>query len=412
MNDLIDSSRRAGLHRVAPPAENDVVDGLTPRAVVRATSTPEVAQALAWSAQHDLALVARGQGTKLDFGGPPRRVDLIVDVSGLREIIEHAPADFVVRAEAGVTLASLQETLRPLGQRLPIDDVVPGSTVGGLVATALSGPRRLLDGTVRDHLLGVTVVRADGVVARSGSKVVKNVAGYDLAKLLTGSLGTLGIITEAIFRLRPLPARQVFVSSDLDVETALAPVLAALAHSQAVPSAIEIAYRPPQRRGTLAILVEGRDDALSARVDAIRALLPGAAAISPEPPPAWGRLPGPLVIKLAVQLSLVAQLPGELARLAAATGISAEWRGSAGSGVTYLGLDGDVTAGQLRSVLNFLRERVAPGGGSAIVLRAPTKLKADVDLFGPVPGLSLMERVKARFDPAHRLAPGRFVGGW
>ena len=153
----------------------------------------------------NLRVVARGAGSKLSWGNPPTNVDLVMDMSGLDAVLEHAAGDLIVRVQPGLRLAKLQDALSSAGQRLAIDEVVPGSTIGGIIATGLSGPSRLLHGAVRDLLIGVSVVRADGVTARSGGRVVKNVAGYDLCKLYTGSYGTLGIITEAIFRLHPTP---------------------------------------------------------------------------------------------------------------------------------------------------------------------------------------------------------------
>ena len=132
-------------------------------------------------------------------------MDLLVDLSAMDHVLEHSAGDLIVRAEPGVRLSELQRLLAGSGQRLAIDEVVPGSTIGGLVATGLCGPMRLAHGCVRDLLIGVRVVRADGVAAKSGGKVVKNVAGYDLGKLYTGSYGTLGIVAEAVFRLHPVP---------------------------------------------------------------------------------------------------------------------------------------------------------------------------------------------------------------
>ena len=152
-------------------------------------------------------VVARGGGTKLDWGAPPSTVDLLVDLSGMNRVLEHAAGDLIVHAEPGVRLSQLQALVSQAGQRLAVDEQVPGSTVGGLVATGLCGPLRLAYGCIRDLLIGISVVRADGVVTKSGGKVVKNVAGYDLGKLYTGSFGTLGIVAEATFRLHPVPER-------------------------------------------------------------------------------------------------------------------------------------------------------------------------------------------------------------
>src|SRR5699024_1074990 len=154
--------------------------------------------------EQGLAVVPTGNGTKLDWAGAPERVDVLLDMSGVHGIVEHAAGDLVVRARAGTMLDEVNEAVRQSGQQFAIDHSLPAATLGGVVATGESGPGRHAFGGVRDLLIGVTVVCADGTVTTSGGKVVKNVAGYDLGKLYTGSYGTLGVITELIFRLHPV----------------------------------------------------------------------------------------------------------------------------------------------------------------------------------------------------------------
>ncbi len=160
----------------------------------------------------------RGGGTKLGWLAPPQpaaRSAVEVHMRGLGSILEHSPHDLVVRAEAGVRLVDLQQRVGETGQRLALDPPEPEATLGGVIAANASGPRRHRFGTVRDLLLGVTLVLADGTIAHSGGKVVKNVAGYDLAKLMTGSFGTLAAVAETIWRLHPLPAAQQVVTAQV-----------------------------------------------------------------------------------------------------------------------------------------------------------------------------------------------------
>jgi len=192
------------------------VDGVAARFVARPRSVSEASQVLAAAAADGLAVAFAGGGSKLGLGNPPERVDLEVQTSGLGQVLEHAAGDLVVRAQAGVPLADLQAALAPAGQWLALDPPEPRATVGGVVAANASGPRRLRYGTVRDLIIGITVVLADGTVAHAGGKVVKNVAGYDLAKLFCGSLGTLGMVAEAIFRLHPLPAATAVVTVQVE----------------------------------------------------------------------------------------------------------------------------------------------------------------------------------------------------
>src|SRR5690606_36425328 len=166
-----------------------------------------------------LATVARGGGTALDWGAPPERADLLLDTTGLARLAEHGAGDLVVVAEAGLPVAALLDAVGRSAQEL-VADLPPerltggargGSTLGGMLATGTSGPRRLQRGAVRDLVLGATVALADGTVASSGGKVVKNVAGYDLAKLMTGAYGTLGVVVRAAFRLHPVRPDRAYV---------------------------------------------------------------------------------------------------------------------------------------------------------------------------------------------------------
>ncbi|MGH3322479.1 MAG: FAD-binding oxidoreductase, partial [Streptosporangiaceae bacterium] len=209
--DPLDALRRACEAR--PAEEADAVDGVRPSYVASPGSVEEARDLMRMAAEHRLVVVPRGAGTKLTWGIAPHACDLLVDTSHLDRLLEHAAGDLVCRVEAGLPMARLAETLEPARQQLALDVPVPGSTVGGVLATGTSGPRRLLYGAARDLLIGITVVRADGAVARSGGKVVKNVAGYDLGKLYTGSYGTLGVIVEAAFRLHPLPTAHRYITA-------------------------------------------------------------------------------------------------------------------------------------------------------------------------------------------------------
>ncbi|MGI8451926.1 MAG: FAD-binding oxidoreductase, partial [Streptosporangiaceae bacterium] len=249
---------------VRPGGPRDAVAGLTPSWVASPADTGEASALLAAATEHELAVVPRGSGTSVSWGVPPRRLDLVIDTLRLDQVLEHAAGDLVVRAQAGVTMSHLAGVLATARQQLALD-VPPGSangqagspTVGGVLATGSAGPRRLRYGTPRDLLIGITVIRPDGTVTKSGGKVVKNVAGYDLGKLYAGSHGTLGLITEAIFRLHPLPAATAFVTAGYADPAAAARGSAAAAGSDLAPVAVEIDR--PARDGLVrvAVLLEG-----------------------------------------------------------------------------------------------------------------------------------------------------------
>jgi glycolate oxidase FAD binding subunit len=396
------------------------VGGVPARFVASPASTEEVAAVLRVATAHDLAVVARGAGTKLHWGAPPRRLDLIVDLGRLDRVVEHAAGDLVVTVEAGVPLAALADRLATEGQRLAVDEVVPGSTVGGVLGTGLSGPRRLLAGAVRDLVLGVTLVRADGVVAHAGGKVVKNVAGYDLAKLVTGAYGTLGIVTAATFRLHPVAAAEAYATAAYPTAAAAAAAVARVRHAQFGPTAVEVDRPDPAGPVEVAVLIEGTAAGVAARLAEALATLgptatpsprpnwwgalptggPGPAAPGPSgPEPAGAAPPGPAGAGPAgaggALVKATAELTGLARLLDAAPG---PVRGSAGVGAYHLTLPAER--------VSALRSAAPAWGGTVVVLSGPVE-----DRWGPVPGLELMRRVKERFDPGALLAPGRFVGG-
>ena len=359
------------------------------------------------AAARGLSVVPSGRGTKLTWGMPPTSADVLLDLSGLDQVLDHQPGDLITEVQAGTPLADLQQVVGGAGQRLVVDEMVPGTTVGGMVAAHTSGPQRMLAGTARDLLIGITVVRADGVIAKAGGRVVKNVAGYDVGKLMIGSFGTLAVITSAIFRLHPVPEAHRWVGAPV-ADAAEAHRLAhAAIHSQAVPGAVEVDLAA-DGRGTVTVLLGGRAEAVEQRAGTVRDLLGAAASVAEEAPDGWASYPwsaGETALKLTCALSGLRDV------LAAATAAGAAVRGSAGTGVLYAALPADVPVDRVDDAVRRLRLTCAQAGGSLVVVDAPAAVKQAVDVWGPVPALDLMRRVKDQFDPDHRLSPGRFAGG-
>ncbi len=257
--------------RVDEPQDSDTVDGVRPGLVARPADTDQVSEVMRASAAHGLTVVPRGRGTKLSWGTAPTSADVLLDLSALDRVLDHAAGDLIVATQAGALLADVQRTVAEGGQRLALDETVPGSTIGGLLGANTSGPRRTATGTARDLLIGITLVRADGVVAKAGGRVVKNVAGYDLGKLLIGSGGTLAVITDATFRLHPLPAAHRWIVVPVDSPARALAVAQSVVHAQVVPAAVEVEWAAGA--GTLSVLVEGRADGVAGRADAVRTLL-------------------------------------------------------------------------------------------------------------------------------------------
>jgi glycolate oxidase FAD binding subunit len=414
---------------IAPAPPGTAVDGVPVGRVARPGSLEEAGQVLAAAAADGLAVCFAGGASKLGLGNPPDRADLLVSTERLDRVLEHAAGDLVVRVQAGVRLADLQAALAPAGQWLALDPPDPQATVGGVIAANASGPRRLRYGTARDLLIGITVVLADGTVARAGGKVVKNVAGYDLAKLFCGSLGTLGLIAEAIFRLHPLPAAAAVVTLQAESAEQAARAVGRLRRSSLEPSAVELTVDEWGWPGRLTVVFEGIRPGVEAQAAAAAELLGqvGEARVAGpgETDAALGQL-GALPFEKA-EFALKAgfapaDLPGALADLG--VGERPRWGGPvsvhAGTGVAWLtgGIrEGDLPADSpelplLARMIADARERLVARGGSLVLVKAPPALKRAVEVWGPAgDALGLMRRVKERFDPDRRLAPGRFVGG-
>jgi glycolate oxidase FAD binding subunit len=417
---------RGDLVQPAPPGT--AVDGVPVARVARPASVEEASQVLRAAAADDLTVAIAGGGSKLGLGNPPERADLLVSTERLDQVLEHVAGDLVVRAQAGVRLADLQERLAPAGQWLALDPPEPSATLGGVMAANASGPRRLRYGTVRDLIIGVTVVLADGTVARAGGKVVKNVAGYDLAKLFCGSFGTLGLVAEVIFRLHPLPAAAAVVTVAVDTPARAGEAVQRLLRSTLEPSAVELTVDEWGWPARLTVVFEGIEPGVEAQAAAAVELLAqvGEAAVAgPGETDAALHQLGALAFEKA-ELALKAtfppaDLPAVLAELRGGLG---RWAGQvsvhAASGVLWLA--SAAREGQLRDdspeiprvveAIAGTRERLVARGGSLVVIKSPPVLKGTVDAWGPAgDALGLMRRVKERFDPERRMSPGRFVGG-
>jgi glycolate oxidase FAD binding subunit len=342
---------------------------------------------------------------------------VVVDLSRMSAVVDHAAGDLIVETQAGALLADVQTTVGSAGQRLSIDESVPGSSVGGMLATNMSGPGRVAVGTARDLLLGVTVVRVDGVVAKAGGRVVKNVAGYDLGKLVIGSFGTLVVVTQAVFRLHPVPAARRVVSVSAASPAEAQRLVQQVVHAQLVPAAVEVDW-PATGAGTVSVLLEGTEAGVESRTAGLVQLFGGDATASADLPDGWGRLPSDddgagraTALKATFALSGLARVLDAGRNAAAAAGAPLHLRGSGGAGVLAGALPAGTDVAAVRDVVARLRETCTAVGGALVVLDGPPEVKAGVDTWGPVPALDLMRRVKEQFDPERRLAPGRFVGG-
>jgi glycolate oxidase FAD binding subunit len=413
--------------QIRPGEPSDGVGGVVPACVATPTTLDQAAGVLQAAAGLDLAVVPRGSGRTISWGLPPTRCDVIADLAQMDRILEYTPGDLVVQAEAGVTLGQLAGVLAEKGQRLALDGP-PGATVGGVVARNAAGPLRLRYGLPRDLLIGITIVRADGHVAKAGGKVVKNVAGYDLGKLFAGSQGTLGLITRVTFRLHPLPELSAYVTEKYRDSAAAAEAALTAAASPLQPTAVELDRPRPGGPIRVATLLEGTPSGVSTRAERMRTVLGRGAETTLATPDWWGQIgeaaPGPVggtLVRVTFWAAELRPVLDAIDTMATDTGVAAAVGGSAGAGVLNALLPADSDPEQVAVFVRALRAATGPGPGaggsggpargSVVVLTAPAAVLGAVDPWGPVPSLGLMRAVKQQFDPGNLMSPGRGPGG-
>jgi glycolate oxidase FAD binding subunit len=400
-----------GKENVREAAPEDTVEGVEPSLVVEPGSVEEISAVMKLASREGLAVSPRGGGTKMDLGAPPHNLDLVLSTARMDEIIEHVPGDQIVRVRSGVKLAALQEKLAEANQMLAIDPPEENATLGGVVAANASGPRRYRYGTVRDLIIGITVILADGTVAKAGGKVVKNVAGYDLSKLFTGSFGTLGVIADANFRLHPRPEVARTVVVEVETPQAARDAAQAVVHSQVEATALELHWSDDAKR--ISVLLESISGGIDAKEERASFLLKDFGEVSTleEAADLDSSSAGDEVeIKIGAPPAELATVLDSVLDAAGRRDVTARLTGHAGTGVTYAYLSGEEDA--LVEVVEEVREIRTRGGGSVLVRRAPLSFKRRVDVWGPAGDyIGLTRRVKEKFDPGYTMNPGRFIGG-
>jgi glycolate oxidase FAD binding subunit len=367
-------------------------------------SYEEAAAALRDAAADGRRVRVRGTGTRLGWGTAVAEPDVELTTATLDAIVEHNAGDLTAVVQAGLPLTRLREKLSAAGQMLAVDPPGEG-TVGGLFATGDSGPQRHRHGAPRDLVLGMTVALSDGTVARAGGKVIKNVAGYDLAKLFTGSYGTLGAILEVAVRLHPLPpATATTIGTNAD-PSAVARAASDLAHAQLEAQCLDVSWA--EGAGRVLIRFAGAEAGAEAERAAAWLEAAGLAAdVLGDDARRWDaqrslqRSEDAIVVRVSGTQSQLAD------QLRAADRHGATLAGRAAHGLSWIGLPGDRP-----DAVEELRRTLAPS--PCVVLDAPAELRASLDVWGIAdsPAVELMRRVKRRFDPAAACSPGAFVGG-
>jgi len=394
--------------------------------IVYPNTTDELAQIMRLAYRNGWSVLPCGSGSKLNWGGMGKDVDLIVSTERLNHIIDHAVGDLTVTVEAGVKFADLQERLANVGQFLPLDPAYPeDATLGGIIATADSGSLRHRYGGVRDMLLGISFVRSDGQIAKAGGRVVKNVAGYDLMKLLTGSYGTLGLLTEVTLRAYPIQeaSETVVLTGEAD---AIASATQTLLASALTPTAVELLSTQLVAQLSLGqgigLMVRFQSVAPSVKEQSSRILevgqtlgLQGTLYSDADEANLWQSLPKQIwttpqqpgiICKIGILPTAAVTTLTKLDTLTSGSGLGLI---HAGSGLGLLRLDAGVVKSQ---AIAQMRSDCEAQRGFLTLLEAPISLKQQIDVWGyNGNAMNIMRGIKQKFDPKNLLSPHRFVAG-
>ena len=432
-----------GREAVVPPSALAAysVDGVRARAVALPSQVEGVSEVMRLASRQGLAVVPRGGGTQMGLGNPPGRLDLVLGLERMDKLAFHEPADLVAAAEAGMTLDAFQAVLARHGQTLPLEaPLASRATVGGILAANADGPSRLAFGGARDWLIGLKVVRPSGDVTKSGGRVVKNVTGYDLNKLYTGSMGTLGVIVEATFKVMPLPVHRGTLVAPVDSLQEALDLAQQVLRLPGQPQALHVldrgtvdrvpALEMPRSPAVIVALFSGREWSV------VRKMSEASGVLGPDGSSKVATLmneDGDGVLRAITDLGWAGEgaprlmvkaglLPSRVASFAVS--ISGGSRTRLPRGIVV-----DPGAGLVRvlewademepradelveETIRTVRRVAGSCGGYVVVERCSVALKRRIDVWGgEVEGMELMRRVKKELDPQAILSPGRFVGG-
>jgi len=424
------------------------IDGMRPKAVVFPGGVDEVSKIVAYANQHHLSIAPMGNRTKMGMGGIPKRLDMILSTRRLSRITDCDIDNLTLSVESGITLNEVQKKLAKEGKGyfLPLDPpFADEATLGGIVATNSSGPKRLLYGTARDLIIGIKSVFPDGNRVTSGGKTVKNVSGYDMSKLLIGSFGTLGIICEVTFRLLPLPEKEATLLIPFTQLKGAEGFVHEISHSQLIPASIEtlnaravekIRYpvpMPPGGNYLVAIGLEGVAESIDRQISEMSERSKKHEAFEPvmlnseKHYSFWVAIrdfqkdvtetcPDLISLKSTFSLSKWGEVLGSSEKIAKGLAIDCALACHSGNGIlsTYL-LAGKEVHSKIESFIRLIGEltsEAVKNGGNLVVESCPLPIKEKVDVWGqPRSDYRIVHRLKEEIDPAGVLNPGRFIGG-
>lgn len=395
--------------------------------LIEPVSEAEVSTILRNAHEKGLAAIPVGEGSQLYIGENPQRADLLLSSRQLTGIVEHSAGDLTMTVRAGTPYSEIQSYLKEHGQFIPImPPTADESTIGGLIATAASGPERVLYGSWRDNVIGLRVVYPNGNVIRTGGKVVKNVAGYDMNKLFVGSHGSLGFISEVTLRVRPYPKhREMILARGRRLED-LTELAALVLASECIPSWLELTNRPSEGLYELAIGCDEVESAaryqaeriqqlagtIGSRIEAVRLIQEDMEQYGLEHRAEWKQtVPDALLLRAGCPIPSMTDLLTFCEREASSRQVSLDYTASLGVGTLRLRLRSNDPAALVETT-RLLRQYTVQRSGYLVLEYGENPLKNDIGVWGSMQsGLSIMKGIKQTIDPACILSPGRFAGG-
>lgn len=396
------------------------IDGLNPKLIVRPGSADEVAACLKVCAESDAVVVPAGRMTWLDWGNPSTRVDVVLSLERMNRIVEYSPPDLTATVEAGLSLSDFNDVTVRERQWLPLDPpAFRCASLGAIAACNSSGALRLGFGTPRDYVIGLKLAHTDGTQSKCGGRVVKNVAGYDMNKVYVGSFGTLAIITEIIFKLRPLPECSSTIRITSKYRSPLFQLARRVLASELQPASVLLARRlrpgfSPFPIDALLIRFLDNEPAVEHQVDWVKRAaddnFQASVLSNDEAEVVWGEIADfdqrVIRVRLSVPLSAV---PAEFEK-ALLTDLECVATADIGTGMIRMSFDADERAAVER--IKPLRVSATAAEGTLVVEKAPADVRREVDAWGDVASTAaLMRSIKQKFDPHSMLNPGKFVLG-
>ena len=445
---LKEIARRATIIKDRQKLKTYALDGKRPKVIVSPRTVDEVSKIVAYANQERLALVPMGNGTKTGMGGIPKAMDMVLLTNRLNRVTDCDIDNLTLTAESGITLSQVQRQLAKEGKGyfLPLDPpFTDKATLGGIVATNSSGPKRLIYGTARDLIIGIKAVFPNGDVVVSGGKTVKNVSGYDMSKLLIGSFGTLGIICEITFKLLPLPEKEASLLVPFKTLDEANGFVQEITHSQLLPASLEtlnalaakkVKYGlplPSDGNYVVAIGLEGVDESTERQISEMGNIGKKHGALEPMALDSekhrafWNalrdfsrdlvkRYPEYIALKSNFLISKCGQMMGSYEKIANGLGIDCAFVSHSGNGIlnTYV-LGNQEGRSKTESMIKFIKKltsEAAKNEGNLIIESSPPSIKKKVDPWGKSRSDAvIMRRIKKQIDPRGILNPGRFVGG-